>query len=141
MIGRQLKRLVSAGLLTAIIASMPAGAAVQTVGVTISGRADQAAAIAAVIERIAVEPGAVRAIVGAQVAATPDYREAIATSVSAAYPGFASVIAEAAGYTRPPPPPEPLSSFAPVVVAAPPPAVIPKPSAPRLHINQTDDRH
>ncbi len=52
-------------LASAIIACMPIGAQAQTVGVIISGRADQTAAIAAVIERIAANPGAARAIVSA----------------------------------------------------------------------------
>lgn len=119
-------------LAAAIIACMTLGAQAQTVGVIISGRADQAAAIEAVIARIAADPGNLRAIVGAQVAATPAYRDGIARSAIAAYPGFAGLIAEAAGYAppAPAPAPAPAPSFAPAIAAAPPPAVIPIPAAP-----------
>ena len=120
-------------LAAAIIVFLPMAAQAQAVGVIISGRADLSAAIAAVIERIATDPGAVQAIVSAQVAATPDYSAAIATSVMAAYPGFAGIIAQAAGFTRPPPPPSPPPApvFAPVAAVPPPPAVIPQGQAPR----------
>lgn len=99
----------------------PEAAAVEA---TIRGRAEQAAAIEAVIARIADDPGAVRSIVGAQVAATPAYREGIAASAIAAYPGFAGAIVGAAGYA--PPPPTPLPPVASLAA----PVFVPEPIAP-----------
>ena len=104
---------------SALAQAIPGPPDAAAVEATILGRAEQAATIEAVIARIANDPGAVRSIVGAQVVATPAYREAIAASASAAYPGFAGAIAGAAGYAPPPPTPLPQAAFSAAPVFAP----------------------
>ncbi len=63
-------------------------------------RAAEAAIVAAVIGSIARDPGFVSAIVSAAVAETPVHREAIVSRASAAFPGFAVQIAQAAAQER-----------------------------------------